>query len=264
MGAVQKTAIVIPCYNEAHRLAPQSFLATLRENPDFFFLFVNDGSTDDTCDILASLQEGNPAQVGVLKLEKNSGKAEAVRHGMLKTMEGQFRNIGYWDADLATPLQAIREFCTLLENGAVEAVLGSRVRLLGRRIERNTLRHYLGRTFATCASILLDLSIYDTQCGAKIFRNSPHLKQVLARPFKVNWTFDVELLARFPMVQGIAAKEAMTKWVEYPLREWVDVKGSKIRGRDYLRGAVEFGILFLHLRTPGRTAYHEYLQRGKK
>lgn len=249
---------MVPCYNESERLKPQAFRCALEDEPGLSFLFVNDGSSDNTLEILASIKEGNPAQVEVMSLERNSGKAEAVRRGMLKASQAPLDNVGYWDADLATPLHVIRDFCALLDKGA-EAVIGSRVRLLGRNIERRAMRHYLGRIFATCASLLLRITVYDTQCGAKIFRNSPALKAVFAKPFKVKWTFDVELFARFPLVLDGSAAEVSAKWVEFPLLEWTDVKGSKLRGKDYLKGCLEFGILLLYLRTPARRSYRRYL-----
>lgn len=258
---MRKTRIVVPCYNESERLRPQAFLLALEENPALSFLFVNDGSSDDTLRVLTAMQEKNPAQVEIMSLARNSGKAEAVRCGMLKAVEGPFDNVGYWDADLATPLHVIRDFCTLLDQGETQAVIGSRVRLLGRKIERKAMRHYLGRVFATCASLLLKISIYDTQCGAKIFRNSPALRMVFSMPFKVQWTFDVEMLARFPLILGSSSEEVSSKWVEYPLLEWTDVKGSKLRGKDYLKGGIEFGILVLYLCTPARRSYKRYLHR---
>ena len=56
------------------------------------------------------------------------------------------------------------------------------------------LGKYAGRIFATTVSVSLGLPIYDTQCGAKVFRQTPLLGRVLADPFESRWIFDVELL----------------------------------------------------------------------
>ncbi len=256
---MKKTQIVVPCYNESKRIKAEAFLGALKKNPNLSFLFVNDGSTDDTFHVLQSIKEKNPLQVDVLNLEKNSGKAEAVRQGMLKSLEGSYDNVGYWDADLATPVSAIEDFCRLLDSRSAQIVMGSRVRLLGRNIERKAARHYLGRIFATCASLLLNINIYDTQCGAKIFRVSDSLKKVFRKPFKVHWTFDVEMFARFPMVTGKPLDEISSQWVEYPLDEWFEVQGSNIRPKHFIKGGGEFLTLCLYLRTPARKIYEKYL-----
>lgn len=259
MVSMRKTGIVVPCYNESRRLDSRSFLSALDKEPNLSFLFVNDGSTDETFNIIKSLKDKNPAQVDFICLEQNSGKAEAVRRGMLKVIEGEFENVGYWDADLATPLAAIEEFCSLLDSSDISIVIGSRVLLLGRNIQRNPLRHYVGRVFATCASLLLKIEVYDTQCGAKIFKNSALLKTVFGKPFKVNWTFDVEMLARFPIILGLTPTKVCSKWFECPLKEWLDVKGSKVRLKDYIIGGLEFCVLFTYLHTPARKLYEKYL-----
>ena len=257
---MKKTRIIVPCYNEAKRLNPEAFLRALEDDASLSFLFVNDGSRDETSQLLELLKEKNPSQIEVMNLEKNSGKAEAVRQGMLASLEGQFDNIGYWDADLATPLTEIERFCRLLDSTDAEMAIGSRVLLLGRKIERKAVKHYLGRVFATSASILLDIRIYDTQCGAKIFKNRELLRQVFGKPFKVNWTFDVEMLARFSIVQKMSPEETSSRWVEIPLAEWIDVKGSKVSFRDYIRGGIEYCILYYYLRTPALRAYAKYLE----
>lgn len=259
MGAMRKTGIVIPCYNESQRLDAKAFLSALDAEPDLTFLFVDDGSTDGTLQILKALQKQNQVQVDILCLEQNSGKAEAVRRGMLKLIDGSYENVGYWDADLATPLDVISKFCRLLDSNDKTMVIGSRVRLLGRNVQRKALRHYVGRIFATCASLLLQIDVYDTQCGAKIFRNSAELEKVFAKPFKVNWTFDVELLARFSVVSGETPAQISTQWYEYPLKEWIDVKGSKVKLKDYFIGVLEFCILFSSLYFPLRKSYEDYL-----
>src|SRR5437762_2862299 len=89
-------------------------------------------------------------------------------------------------------------FLDAAENGCdVSFVFVDRVKLLGRNIQRSLIRHYCGRVFATVASLALGVDVYDTQCGAKIFRATPEMRQIFATPFRSQWIFDVEILSRY-------------------------------------------------------------------
>jgi glycosyltransferase involved in cell wall biosynthesis len=229
--------IVVPCYNEEARLPLPAFVEYLRHPDGADLLFVDDGSADGTAELLNGLCTQFSERATLLRLSPNKGKAEAVRAGMLRAFSSQAHYAGFWDADLSTPLDAIRQLMAEFEaDDRVEIVMGSRVKLLGRRIERRPLRHYFGRIFATAVSTLLVLPVYDTQCGAKIFRVTPDIQEVFASPFLSRWFFDVEILARLIVLRhsrsGPPAAESVR---ETPLREWRDVSGSKLRAGDVLR-----------------------------
>jgi hypothetical protein len=117
--------------------------------------------------------------------------------------------------------------------------MGSRVKLLGRHIHRNPRRHIIGRVFATVVSNVLRLPVYDTQCGAKLFRNTPEFQAILQQPFQSRWVFDVEILARLIRMNGRNPDTVAGKIFEYPLHEWEDVGGSKLRPKDFLRAAID-------------------------
>lgn len=187
-------SLTVPCYNEAARLDAGAFVAALTRHPFLSFLFVDDGSRDDTRRVLADLCARGGERARVLALDANVGKAEAVRRGILHAVQGNPQLFGYWDADLATPLEAIPDFLALLgKRPEIDIVLGARVQLLGRQIRRRSNRHYSGRMFATGASLVLGLPVYDTQCGAKIFRACDHTRVAFLRPFRTRWVFDVEI-----------------------------------------------------------------------
>jgi dolichyl-phosphate beta-glucosyltransferase len=237
--------IVVPCYNEAVRIDGNTFLRYLTAHRRQSIVFVNDGSSDNTLTILQNLREQMPLQIEVLDKKNNEGKAEAVRDGMLHALNNAaVAYVGYWDADLATPLNAVNEMLEVFAaRPEIEIVFGSRVRLLGRNIERQAVRHYLGRIFATFASVVLRLPIYDTQCGAKLFRVTPALAQVLAEPFHSRWIFDVELIARFLSAHAAEGRKTEGLIYELPLNCWVDVPGSKVRPQDFLRAVRELWFI---------------------
>ena len=240
------TTLVVPCYDEASRLRPDLFEAYCRETPGAHFLFVDDGSRDGTLALLRQLAARLPSQLAVLPLQPNRGKAEAVRAGMREALRRGHDFVGYWDADLATPLDEIGRFVAALEQRpACRLVFGARVKLTGWAIERRLSRHYAGRIFATLTSQVLGLSIYDTQCGAKLFRSTPEVAALFDEPFRTSWVFDVELLARWLRQRaedlGVDPEDAI---YELPLRTWRDVPGSKVRPRDFARALLELARIW--------------------
>lgn len=226
--------IVVPCYNEERRLAVDAFRQFRPETDRIEFCFVNDGSRDGTLRLLQSLQQEDQSRFTVLDLERNRGKAEAVRRGVVAAMERHPDFIGFWDADLATPLTELPSFFDIFRaRPEIEMVFAARVRLLGRRISRRPARHYFGRVGATLISSSLGLAIYDTQCGAKVFRLTPAIAKIFEQPFISPWIFDVELIARYVQANG---RDAAARAIyELPIREWHDVPGSKVRTLDFLR-----------------------------
>jgi dolichyl-phosphate beta-glucosyltransferase len=228
-------SVIVPCYNEAARLDVDAFRCFLAKSQDVRLIFVDDGSRDETAFVLGRICAGYQDCSSILILESNVGKGEAVRQGLNYALK-HFRNdvVGFWDADLATPLAAVQSFLEVLDTKpAIGMTFGARVKLLGRRIERKRARHYLGRVFATAVSGMLHLPIYDTQCGAKLFRVTPEFQQILATPFLSKWVFDVEILARFIQYYGGAAERLEERIYEYPLDTWIEIGGSKVRPRHF-------------------------------
>lgn len=240
--------VVVPCFNEARRLDLAAFADLLDGPDDLRLLFVNDGSTDDTLTALKDFA-ATSAAVDVLALATNQGKAEAVRRGLLAALEQGATIVAYYDADLSTPPPELaRLVATLREHPELQVVLASRVRLLGRNIDRYPHRHYLGRVFATFASLTLDIPVYDTQCGAKALQATPALRGALAHPFTSSWVLDVELLGRLLYPEGATDPVPLDAVLEMPLTAWRDVGGSKLDARGMVRAALDLARVARALR----------------
>ena len=186
-------------------------------------MFVNDGSTDKTDEILAELENYN---VDVICKKQNSGKSESIRIGMLHAIKtGLHQSIGFIDADGGISPQAFKEFLesyTRSEKEHFDAFWGSRISLSGRKIRRKKTRHLIGRLIAYYLSFGVNLP-YDTQCGLKIFKNTLYLQNALSKNIDTKWFFDLELYVNFAEHSPIE----MRVWEE-PLLDWFDVPGSKI------------------------------------
>jgi dolichyl-phosphate beta-glucosyltransferase len=249
---MRDVCLVIPCFNEQERLPQRQILESVQARAGLSICFVDDGSTDGTMGVLAALAANAPTNIEVIRLGCNCGKAEAVRQGILHaTRSNRFAFVGYWDADLSTPLEDLNSLMSALaSNPACLLAMGSRVKRLGAFIDRHLWRHITGRVFATFASVILRLPVYDSQCGAKLFHRDA-AAVVFHDRFLTKWLFDVEILVRLRNRLGVnAVLEAVA---EVPLKTWVDVGGSKLRFRHLL--GVPFDLLKIHVhynaKTPG-------------
>ena len=255
------TIIVMPCYNEARRLNPAPLRDFLIRQSRCALLMADDGSSDQTLQVLETLREQIPGQVGVHRLEEHRGKAEAVRQGILRAFDLGPRLIAYWDADLATPLETIPQYIAVMDRlQEVQMVIGCRIPLLGHAIQRRPLRRWMGRVFSRTASSVLGVPVYDTQCGAKIFRATDFTRALFAEPFRSAWIFDVEILARMRVALG---RQDMSRRIyEFPLESWHEVPGSKLKARDFLKATWELAAIYWTcLRPRGLTVKDRPLPR---
>ncbi|MFM6953320.1 MAG: glycosyltransferase [Bacteroidota bacterium] len=253
-----KTCLIIPCYNEATRIQSAAFTSALQADLGLQYIFVNDGSKDNTLSVLVDYRNAlNPidkSRVHIISYNQNKGKSNAVLTGLqmaynsISNDQIETNNeglevigfdqlsadyLGFWDADLATPLSEIQWFYQFSANAQdkPELLIGSRVARLGANIERTLFRHYSGRLFATLISQGLGWKVHDTQCGAKLM--DPSIVPIcFNKPFKTSWLFDVEMLLRLQLHFGKPAEKMV---LEVPIRVWKDVKGSKIGWGDFIK-----------------------------
>lgn len=247
---MQSICLVIPCYNEENRIPLEGIELYLRSNAWLKVLFVNDGSTDGTLGKLQSFCNANADQCKVYDQQPNGGKAEAVRQGMQNALV-LFPNMdyyGYWDADMSTPLVEL-EWFHVISGGQLhhKMILGTRLNRLGAEIHRSPMRHYLGRIFATFASMILDLPVYDTQCGAKLLQRDI-VPIAFKEPFITRWFFDVEIFARLQLALGKVVVKNDT--LEVPLRTWNDVKGTKLKWMDFIKVPLDLLKIRSHYKKP--------------
>lgn len=250
----QRCALVIPCYNEAQRLNVDEFIRFVQtDGEDIELVFVDDGSTDQTLSVLKDVASFDPSRIHVTQLARNSGKAEAVRQGMLWSLNQGYDLVAFWDADLATPLSTVLDFLNVMErHAAVDVVWGTRLPLLGHHIDRDFVRRQIGRVNSALSAVAAGVPIHDALCGAKMFRSSPRLSAVLSEGFHSRWVFDVELLARLSSLIGQEQTTSLQACMyEFPLEQWDEIKGSKLRPTDFARAFIDVAAIFWRYRLRG-------------
>ena len=239
-----KVVIIIPCYNEADRLDTNKFIDYLSKNTHLNFIFIDDGSTDNTNLIIKQIILKFNSLASLLINETNKGKAESVRLGVIESYKMNPDFIGFLDADLAAPIGEIDNLLKIIKKDKTkEVVFASRIQLIGSEIKRNYFRHFFGRVFATVVSNILNLPVYDTQCGAKIFSRKI-CDDIFYEQFISPWLFDVELFARLLKVYGVEKTIQMS--YEHPVSKWIDIDGSKVKPIYFLKAPFELLKIVRH------------------
>lgn len=236
-----KTGIIIPCYNEEKRLDQQAFVQFINENSDYHLCFVNDGSKDNTLQVLQSMKNESPFGISIVDVKKNVGKATAVRAGVRYLYNREdIAHIGFMDADLSTDFRDFKDLVkTLKSEDKLSVVFGSR-NSGGKGIKRDLFRNVFSKIVKSFILLILGLPIRDTQCGAKVFSRSI-VPVVYGEAFISRWLFDVEIFLRLKKFLG--KNEVMNHICEQPLMRWVHVDDSKLG----LKDSLEIPARLLHI-----------------
>ncbi len=229
---MHRVHIVIPAYKESARLP--ALLAEIKTylhsslpaaaGLDVRFCVVDDGSPPE--EAAATERAVSASDVGgsvsFLTLSRNHGKGGAIRAGFERALNEGFDYQGFIDADSSVSIAELHRVLVYLATEGRElglaAAIGSRVKMLGRAVLRNPVRHCLGRIFATFVTLYFRCDVYDSQCGLKVFDASV-LRRHLDAPIDTRWVWDTELL--------LAMLHAGEQIREVPI-DWRDPGDSKL------------------------------------
>jgi CheY-like chemotaxis protein len=236
--------VVIPCYNEEDRLSGKEFRDFVHNNLGYHLCFVNDGSTDNTLKVLEELSVGYENKISVYNCEKNGGKAEAVRQGVLHlAKDSQLDYIGYLDADLSTDFRDFDDLVKTIEKSDFKIVSGSRMARMGADITKESARAIISKTINLIIRTILKMPFNDTQCGAKIM-DKEIATLVFNKSFITRWLFDVEIFMRMRKHYG---KEKVAQLIcEQPLKRWIHADGSKLSMSDSIKIVGQLAKIAVH------------------
>lgn len=240
MSKAPYLSVIIPSYNEAknfERGALKSVISYL-EVQDFTWevVFSDDGSTDNTVELLQDFAEKNPG-VRVLS-NTHQGKGPTVSAGMLNA-RGQYRL--FTDFDQSTPLGEFDKFQPFVDDG-YDIVIGSRAVQGARRQDEPLTRHLMGKGFNVLVQMIAVPGIHDTQCGFKLFKAEvaqdlfPRLRVYGGgkRNDAFTGAFDVELLL-LARVFGYSVVEVPVEWNHFETNRVSPIKDSLRMLKDILR-----------------------------
>ena len=246
-GVAVKYSIVIPAYNESARIGAtlEKLLEYVeRQNWDAEILVVNDGSTDNTGELVRGYAATHPA-LRLIENPGNRGKGYSVRNGMLQAAGDVLL---FTDADLSSPIEEASRLFQELAAGA-DIAIGSRWLRRDSQGRRQPLfRQMLGRIFNLLARCVLGLGYQDTQCGFKAFTRKA-ARAVFSRQRIEGWGFDPELLYLAHKC-GLRVREVSVHWAHCdgtrisPVRDGLRMLGEMLSVRCYaLTGKYDAEVL---------------------
>lgn len=234
-------SIVLPCYNEEKRLEPTlsqslSYLESNIRGP-FEVVFVNDGSTDRTQELLETAKQNfSRMRIDLVGYSPNRGKGHAVRAGVLQARGDK---ILVMDSDFSIELSELFKFVDVLDEADV-AIGTKKHQLTQTVIHQTPLRKFLGKGFTVLTNLLLGLRFTDITCGLKGFRG-PTGKDIFERQRINRWSYDSETL--------FLAKKLRCKIIEIPVR-WHHEERSKVSPYlDTIRSFKELMVILFNYHT---------------
>lgn len=239
--------VVIPAYRESRRIGPflKELLGAIVEAGDrTAVLVVDDGSgameTARLREIIGPLCHDHPERLRLLELPQNQGKGGAILAGWAACPPSRY--LGFIDADGAITASEFVNLCrkALSRQDMPVSLFTSRIKMLGRHVERSVVRHLMGRVFATMVSNVTGLGVYDSQCGCKLV---PYVvyERIRDKLTEKRFAFDVELM--------MAISRSGHRIEEVPIN-WCDIPGSKV---SFLKDTVNMFFACLAIR---RRAVH--------
>jgi glycosyltransferase involved in cell wall biosynthesis len=232
---VPSLTIVIPAFNEERRLpaALDRIREYLRQSPRFTpveIIVVDDGSSDGTAAFVESYGQQHGG-VRLLRNPGNRGKGYAVRNGMLSA-QGEW--VLFSDADLSAPIEEVEKlFDASISEGAPVAIGSRALKRELIEVRQSIGREMSGRAFNAFMRLLTGLTIYDTQCGFKLYRRDA-AQAIFQRQRLEGFSFDVEDM--------VIAKQLGLKVVEVPVR-WSNVEGTKVALSHGMRAFIDVLII---------------------
>jgi len=226
-------SVVIPAFNEAARIA-ETILDIDRylkaQNSAYEIIVVNDGSSDNTSDIVGRLAEHISA-LRLIENPENKGKGKAVRQGLLEATGSLCL---FTDADNSTRIDQIAKLHPYLEEG-YQVVIGSRAQKdAAITVKQPWYRVIIGKLGNKLVQVLAVPGIKDTQCGFKMFTRHA-VEKIFSRMTIDGWGFDIEALA-------------IARRLKLPIKEvgieWANHSESFFKPGDYLRVMRELGVIW--------------------
>jgi dolichyl-phosphate beta-glucosyltransferase len=211
LGRSTEFSIVVPAYNEAHKIARDVAAASqflLDHQMTGEIIVSDDGSTDGTADTARAAVVPSHLKLKVITQETNHGKGHAVRAGVAAS-SGKF--VMFADSGVCIPyVQALRGL-DLIRTNQADIAHASRKRIDSVITNPQPLhRRILSRVFRAAVDgfVGLPYRLTDTQCGFKVYRGDL-ARTLYAQCQTDGFLFDLEIILR--------AKQAGARILEFPV-----------------------------------------------